>query len=313
MREADNVGAFARRAKAGRSMRRRYLGKMLVAAVCALGGWLLAGVAQEAKPKAVVVPDTAKGFDKQYKQFFKDYQKAKKGEREKVFVQFAIPEHWFTDTFGKERAAEYVKAYIPQLDDFVSATANRLTGTAPCPDCAVNLETKLSYSVALTVPGLTLPPAQRFEIHYQSLSFIDRMNPQVFVDLAWMDSFIYVDGAFRFYGKGAGSFFDPVRVRLADPCSPNGEQLGGKVIHRVEPVYPEEAKAKQPKGFVKMIVTVAADGSVKDVNVTEGDPLLAKTATEAVMQWKFEPFIQCGKPVEMQTQVHVQFPSTNKP
>jgi TonB family protein len=311
MREADNVVAFARQPKAGRSMRRRYLGKMLVAAVCALGGWLPAGMAQGAKPKAVAVPDTAKGFDKQYKQFFKDYRKAKKEEREAVLDQFAIPLHWFTDTFGPGEGAGVANEYAKEFEIFKSHTVGRITGEC-CPD------TKLTGTEQMNVGHVNFPEVDRFEIQMTVITMQTDSQPAGFgLPTMWMDGFIYVDGAFRFYGRGNGSFFAapliPLRDRLYDPCSKNHVQLGGKLIHRVEPVYPEQAKAQHVGGRVDTLVTVELDGSVKEVQVLNGSELLEEATKQAIMQWKYEPFIKCGKPVEMKIPERVEFPAPSKP
>jgi TonB family protein len=263
--------------------------------------------------KVVEVPNSEKGFNSQYRKFVDDYWRAKKENRGNLFVQFAIPKHWFADTFGADQAPGLVNEYLEPFDDFVSSTARRLAGTSPCPDCAVDLKTKLMASVAINVGSIQLPPVQQFVIHYQSIDLSDRMNPRTDGDSSWMDSFVYLDGAFRFYGKGGSTFFDPVRVRLADPCSRNGVQPGGTLIHRVEPEYPEQARAKHIAGFVKMLLTVAPDGSVNQVKVIEGDPLLVEAATKAAMQWKYTPFMRCGKPVEMQSSEHVHFPPVGSP
>ncbi len=56
-----------------------------------------------------------------------------------------------------------------------------------------------------------------------------------------------------------------------------------------------------------MRITVAKDGSVKDVEIIEGPPSLVAAAREAVLQWRYEPFMNCGQPVEMRDIVHVKF------
>jgi TonB family protein len=132
-------------------------------------------------------------------------------------------------------------------------------------------------------------------------------------DMLWMDAFICVDGLFRYYGGGSGSFLDPVmpplRVKLADPCSKKGKQQGGLLIHRGEPSYPEQAKTQHVGGTVELPVTVGPDGSVKEVRIVKGSELLEDAARAAVMEWKFEPFIKCGRPIEMKIPEHVQFPT----
>jgi TonB family protein len=292
-------------------MQDKRFNRWILAGLCVVPLALLSNLSLGAKD--ISVPNTEKGFDTQYHKFVDAYWKAKEKDRGKIFVQFAIPEHWFADTFGADHGPELEQSYLRAFDDFVISTAKRLGGTSPSPDCVVDLKTKLMESVAISVGSTQLPTLQRFVIHYESTNFVDRMNPWKDADVSWMDSFVYLDGAFRFYGKGGSSFLDPAKVRLADPCSKNGIQQGGKLIHRVEPVYPEQAKEKHVEGFVKMVLTVAPDGSVSQVKIIEGDPLLLDAAKNAAMQWKYEPFIQCGKPVEMQSFESVRFPPPAAP
>ncbi len=60
-----------------------------------------------------------------------------------------------------------------------------------------------------------------------------------------------------------------------------------KVQKRVPPVYPELARRMHLGGVVRILVTVAADGSVTDVKTISGNKMLALAAEEAVKKWKF--------------------------
>ena len=122
-----------------------------------------------------------------------------------------------------------------------------------------------------------------------------------------MDSFVYLEGRFRFLGRGAYPFWDAANVRRADPCAKPGERTGGKLISRVEPVYPEEAKQKHVEGVVRAQLSIAKDGRVALVEVMSGDPLLTEAAKQAMMQWRFTPFMNCGQAVEMRSIEHVSF------
>lgn len=75
----------------------------------------------------------------------------------------------------------------------------------------------------------------------------------------------------------------------------------------VNPHYPEEAKAKNIQGIVRLNILVAKDGSVKKLSVTSGDPLLAKPASDAVWHWKYKPTLVNGKPVEVESVVEISF------
>jgi len=253
---------------------------------------------------AAGITDSSKGFDRQYREFFGVYSNGDEQSLKSKLDEFAIPSQWFTDGFGAEKGPEVVKLYYREFEYFKMAEIMKLRGAEDNPSCHASeskLKTKRDQASQVKIKilgGSTafhIPPAQSFQISWGGCT--------------WMNTFIYVDGAFRFYGNGLHPFWFPVKVRRADPCGPNGgTQPNGRLIHRVEPEYPEQAKDKHVKGFVKMILTIAEDGSVKDVKIVEGNPLLVDAAIQAAKQWRYTPFMNCGKPVEMQTFEHVKFP-----
>jgi protein TonB len=81
----------------------------------------------------------------------------------------------------------------------------------------------------------------------------------------------------------------------------------GKLIDRVQPVYPEAARQLKIQGTVALNVIVRKDGTVSVQNVGAGHPLLAPAAVAAVQQWHYEPTTVNGEPVEVQTKVYVTF------
>jgi len=64
-----------------------------------------------------------------------------------------------------------------------------------------------------------------------------------------------------------------------------------KLIAKVNPVYPPEAKKAGIEGKVVLRATIEKDGSVSNVYVTSGNPALVKAATDAVQQWRYEPSV----------------------
>jgi len=80
-----------------------------------------------------------------------------------------------------------------------------------------------------------------------------------------------------------------------------------RLIHRVEPEYPQEARTKHIQGVVTLDVQVGGEGAVHNVAVVEGDPLLAEAAVAAVRQWRYQPNMVDGQPVEMQTRIKIRF------
>jgi TonB family protein len=67
------------------------------------------------------------------------------------------------------------------------------------------------------------------------------------------------------------------------------EAISRKVKSRVEPTYPEIARRMGLTGNVKLLVVVAANGSVKETKVIGGHPILVNAAVDAMKKWKFEP------------------------
>lgn len=62
-----------------------------------------------------------------------------------------------------------------------------------------------------------------------------------------------------------------------------------KVKSSIQPAYPELARKNNIQGIVRLQIIIAADGSVKEVKVLGGSPVLAQAATDAVKKWKYEP------------------------
>jgi TonB family protein len=87
----------------------------------------------------------------------------------------------------------------------------------------------------------------------------------------------------------------------------SGEDLRQRILHRVEPVYPEKAKRQQLEGTVRLRVAVDGSGNVEDVKVLSGSALFTQAAAEAVRQWRFEPMQVEGKPVPVVGEVAVTF------
>jgi TonB family protein len=67
-----------------------------------------------------------------------------------------------------------------------------------------------------------------------------------------------------------------------------GQETNRKVKSKVYPVYPDLARRMKITGVVKVRVTVAANGSVKDAQLVGGHPVLASAAMGAVRMWRFE-------------------------
>jgi TonB family protein len=91
------------------------------------------------------------------------------------------------------------------------------------------------------------------------------------------------------------------------PIEVDGNIQESKLIRRVEPVYPELAKQARVQGRVVLVVTVDEEGSVAQIKVRNGHPLLYEAAITAVKQWKYSPTLLNGEPVPVIATVTVRF------
>ena len=75
----------------------------------------------------------------------------------------------------------------------------------------------------------------------------------------------------------------------------------------VKPIYPKEARLANIQGVAKLVLVIAKDGSVANVQSGSGDPLLLDSAMKAVRQWRFAPTLANGNPAEAEVPLAFTF------
>ena len=111
---------------------------------------------------------------------------------------------------------------------------------------------------------------------------------------------------------GTSAATTTVNPANADGTPPSRIRIGGnvqqtKLVSQPHPVYPLEAKQARIQGVVKFNATIAKDGTMQHLEVISGHPLLVPAAMEAVRQWVYQPTLLNGQPVEVTTEVDVNF------
>jgi protein TonB len=81
----------------------------------------------------------------------------------------------------------------------------------------------------------------------------------------------------------------------------------GLLYKKVAPSYPQNALRMHIEGKVELLATISKEGNITHIKVLSGDAQLARAANDAVKQWKYKPYLLNGEPVEIQTQVTVNF------
>jgi TonB family protein len=92
-----------------------------------------------------------------------------------------------------------------------------------------------------------------------------------------------------------------------------GNVQQAKLVRQPRPEYPPLAKQARISGVVQLQVVIATDGTVKDIGVISGHPLLIPPSIEAVKQWQYQQTLLNGQPVEVLTQVDVNFTLADQP
>jgi protein TonB len=91
------------------------------------------------------------------------------------------------------------------------------------------------------------------------------------------------------------------RVRVSAGVS------NGRLIYRVEPTYPPLAQQAHIQGAVVLVALIDRAGNVQSLQVVSGHPLLVRAAIDAVKQWRYQPLLVNGQPIEVETTVTVNF------
>jgi protein TonB len=96
----------------------------------------------------------------------------------------------------------------------------------------------------------------------------------------------------------------PKRIRVG------GQVESAKLIFQPRPEYPPLAKMARIQGTVRLEAVISKDGTIQDLKVVSGHPLLVKAALEAVQRWRYQPTLLNGEPVEVVTEIDVNFTLT---
>jgi len=233
------------------------------------------------------------------------YEAEKAGDTKRssdIYTNFVIPNHsqWFGKTFGEQEGARLDAEYNGLLEISTSQLKTRVARavqkgqkyvvvrTFPKPGDAP-MELQKAFLAAMAIPSALYGAATNSGPEDKSH--------------ALLGNFVYVDGGFRYLDFEVMQALTtaPMRIRFG------GNIPKPKLIKEVNAIYPEAARANRVEGTVKLHVGLAKDGSVRQVELVSGDPLLVQAAIDAVKQWRYQPSLLNGQPVEVDNEVSVVF------
>jgi protein TonB len=101
-------------------------------------------------------------------------------------------------------------------------------------------------------------------------------------------------------------------VKSSQPAPTGPVRVGGgvqsaKLVFGPRPAYPHTALITRTQGTVRIQAIIGRDGSISNLQVLSGHPLLIEAARQAVQQWRYRPTLLNGEPVEVITEIDVNF------
>ncbi len=217
---------------------------------------------------------------------------AKREDRSKLqsmIRETAIPDYqrWFTMNFGREKGESWAEPYGRWLEKHEKEFQELLVQLAQMDGefATEKMDTAKRYD-------LLNGPLDGY------LASWKRPTAPKGEQLVKIGDFFFVEGKFR---------WDSNTQYLPFQKESTASFIPAKLVKRVAPEYPAEAREKGIQGTVILNVIVQKDGSVTVQNVAEGDPILSPAAIEAVQQWRYEPNLLNGQRIEVQTQINVVF------
>jgi protein TonB len=101
----------------------------------------------------------------------------------------------------------------------------------------------------------------------------------------------------------------PVKAKAADsaPIRASSTIQEAKLLRKIIPIYPQIAITAHVQGTVHLVGVISKDGTIKELQVIDGSPLLVRAALDAVRQWVYKPTLLSGEPVEVIAPITVTF------
>jgi protein TonB len=264
----------------------------------------------------VSYPEKSGGLDKELHDLMKARKAGDKTTEDAILRSLILPdpEKWFAQTFGTDAGEHMAGQYLPashSLVQILKGTLDHLED-AKFNDIEVRKFDKAcdehadDYVYPLLVARLEQAPL--YEATFRNGNSYHQLN-----------SFVFVDGAFRYIGRvniPDNLLFDELRHKSAEssaaakggkPVKLGGNLAAGRLLKRVPPVYPEDARRNYLQGTVRLLAVIQEDGSVGELRVAKGVCSLSKAAIDAIKQWRYQPFVVNGQNIRVYTTIDATF------
>jgi TonB family protein len=254
-------------------------------------------------------PESTSGLEHLLKDILKAQKENDAGHAEVLLQSLLLPDYarWYHENFDDGIAKLGVAAYAANLNSFTAQLAayflevqsedrQRVEAARYGKNCDDNAS-ELTFMI---LDGRL----KEFPI-YEGRFFKGETFRRLF-------AFAYVDGGFRFlivpnFDQVAKSEARAREEGAAKRILIGGNVQAARLVKRVQPTYPTVAREEHLSGTVKLHAIIGIDGSVQSLRVWSGRCSLARASVDAVRQWRYQPTLLNGNPVEIDTQIDVIF------
>jgi protein TonB len=225
-------------------------------------------------------------------------------------------ETWFRATFGEDEGGRMAAVYKADLEQQEERLPQLFKGLSEHEG-----EWLIEAMTEPRIPGENRCEQALLKASKNGIAFYSATLQTVLIEgnKAYISAgyFVLVNGRYRRFdciGSGLGTSGGIATGHTAlGPLRVSGNLVAKRIISRVQPVYPKEALKQRISGTVRLHVLIAKDGTVEQVEVASGHPLLQRAAVDAVLQWRYQPTLLDGEPVEVDTTVDLIFSLNNPP
>jgi TonB family protein len=290
------------------------MAQLLRTAACFLALFVTTARAQSAVGRAsqdvaatpAAYPDTPKGLQDFLEVVIAAIKTNDKPKFDLVWQRTQLPDHaaWFARIFGDKEGAALEAACTKQLGSTTSLPGRTYEFVAwldtfkfvilPLTQAAVNRPDSWAKPILLSMKA----PVSAYRA--------EAMGPAGAASYM-LGYFFYVEGSFRWIDESVFSALSAARIstRLPYISALEAQML---LLQSTPPVTPALVRRDGISNTVMLDVTIDVLGQVRSASILSGDLVLGNAARAAVLGWRYRPYIQNGRPVDVETTVTVTFP-----
>lgn len=275
----------------------------------ASGSPLKASSAPQSQPFAAQsesFPDTQEGMQHLLQRLLVAIQKRDSGQISSLTHSLILPGYqtWFPQVFGADMGTHMAERYEKALPDFEAKFQELMARY-------------VQYGMTAVTITRVESPDQPTNDSYATRTIQSMREPVPIYSVAMVDSgktawnfpgfFSFVEGNFRYVGWEALREVPNLLPPEAPPDRAFHSVPSAKLVHMVNPEYPSSAKSSHIQGTEVFHAVIGKDGKIEELKWLSGPSALIEPAAAAIKQWRYQPTLLDGRPVEVSTTISVVF------